>query len=110
MQRHIQLLTIAAHLRSLSLLLCLSLRWLSDIRDRAVFLVLLPDSPAESGAALATFTGRELWALPCSLEAADVARSSEKHESAHYKIKFETNVCMYLHTSKADNKTFEIRY
>ena len=74
----------AAHLRSLSLLLCLSLRWISDIWAWALFLLLpLPDSPAESGAAEAALTGWELWVLACFPEGVGVSTSSVRNTRAY---------------------------
>ena len=82
----------AAHLRSLSLRLCFSLRWLSDILVRALFFVLLPGSPAESGEALADFLRCELLVLPCGVAAASVKNID----------KMDTDSCIYLSVS---NKT-----
>lgn len=64
----------AAHLRSLSLRLCFSLRWLSDIPARALFFVLLPGSPAESGEALEDLLRRKLLVLPCGVATASVKK------------------------------------
>lgn len=55
MQRVI--LTVVAHLRSLSLLLCFSLRWLTDRLDRALLQPPLSDFVTMSSAALTSLVG-----------------------------------------------------
>lgn len=88
-QKHLEVLVITAHLRSLSLQMWF--RWLFGKREHAVPLMLLLDSaPAAATEAL---LGLGQWMLPCFLESA-VAKSPGKRTRDKY---------AYLQSSIANN-------